>query len=388
MIRSRLLVSFLLILLASSTVFGADWPTWRHDANRTASTDEQLPAELHLQWRLDYPQLKPAWPEDARLIFDANYEPIVVGETLYVSSGASDSVTAINTDTGKERWQYFASGPVRFAPVVWQDKLYFGSDDGHVYCLDAASGELQWNFNAAPSDRLVVGNERLISVWPVRGAPTIADGKLYFTAGVWPFEGTMLYALDAESGAELHSSVLANQSPQGHLVATKDKLLIPCGRSKVYGLDRATYKPVTLKYDSRGLTDYHVIATDDFLFHGEAIFELAKKKTTNLSVVRPVVSGGVITPLRKASCEPTTLPIRWMSARIITCRNTNERGGCRIGGKRPLAADFVSSCIKSTEGQSRHLRLPTQTPLPRHLWKRNRRPHRFYFGHVGQRDAI
>ncbi len=27
-----------------------DWPMWRHDANRSAATTEQLPGELHLQW--------------------------------------------------------------------------------------------------------------------------------------------------------------------------------------------------------------------------------------------------------------------------------------------------------------------------------------------------
>ena len=30
----------------------ADWPTWRGDARRSATTDEELPEELSLHWRL------------------------------------------------------------------------------------------------------------------------------------------------------------------------------------------------------------------------------------------------------------------------------------------------------------------------------------------------
>ena len=46
-------------------------------------------------------------------------------------------------------WQVFAEGPVRFAPVAWQDKVYFVSDDGHLYCLDAGDGSLKWKFRGA-----------------------------------------------------------------------------------------------------------------------------------------------------------------------------------------------------------------------------------------------
>jgi outer membrane protein assembly factor BamB len=51
-----------------------------------------------------------------------------------------------------------------------------------------------------PSERKLLGNGRLISTWPVRGGPVVADGRVYFAAGVWPFEGVFVYALDAETG--------------------------------------------------------------------------------------------------------------------------------------------------------------------------------------------
>ena len=124
------------VVVALSTALGlgrdvrADWPMWRGDANRSASTDEQLPAELSLRWSRQLPALKPAWPEDSRLQFDAHYEPVVMGSTLFVGSSRSDSLTAINTSTGAERWKFYAEGPVRLAPIATQGKVYFGSDDG------------------------------------------------------------------------------------------------------------------------------------------------------------------------------------------------------------------------------------------------------------------
>ena len=54
---------FLIAVLAGAgPARAADWPMWRHDAGRSAETDEKLPAELHLQWVRQYPRLRPAWP--------------------------------------------------------------------------------------------------------------------------------------------------------------------------------------------------------------------------------------------------------------------------------------------------------------------------------------
>jgi len=47
-------------------------------------------------------------------------------------------------------WVFWTEGAVRLAPTVWKGKALFGSDDGHVYCLDAKTGEPAWKFQAAP----------------------------------------------------------------------------------------------------------------------------------------------------------------------------------------------------------------------------------------------
>ena len=143
--------------------------------------------------------MTPAY-RDNRLQFDAGYEPIVLGKQLFVGSSLDDSVTAFDTETGEQLWKFFTNGPVRFAPVGGEGRIIFGSDDGCLYCVSAAEGSLVWKKQAVPSERKVVGNGRLISVWPVRGGAVLKGDRVYFAAGVWPLEGTFVFCVDAATG--------------------------------------------------------------------------------------------------------------------------------------------------------------------------------------------
>jgi outer membrane protein assembly factor BamB len=304
------LVSAVVLVVSLVSVASAtDWPTWRFDAGRSAATPEELPTSLNLQWTRVLPALKPAWPEDPRLQFDASYEPVVAGETLFYGSSRNDSVTAVDLKSGEQRWRFFAEGPVRFAPLVHKGRVYFGADDGALYCVDAKSGDLQWRFVAAPTRRKVIGSERVISVWPVRGGPLLLDGRIHFTVGVWPFEGTFLYSLDPESGRVIgkeqvddatgaaieHDVITLNDlTPQGYLAANDSQLLIPQGRATVATLDWDTKKFGTYKYSTSKVTNYHVSASDRWLFHGSVTYDMQTKKHISSSTRTPVISADVM----------------------------------------------------------------------------------------------
>ena len=315
MTRSRkivcipLVLTFVALTALSTTSAPADWPTWRHDANRSGATDEQLTPELHLNWWRQYAPLKPAWAEDPRLQFDASYESVVSGKTMFVASSRNDSVTAINVDTGDEKWRFHTDGPVRFAPIAAHGNVYFGADDGCLYCLNAQEGTLVWRFQAAPTNRKVLGNDRLVSVWPVRGGPVLIDGKIQFTVGVWPSEGTFLYTIDATTGQRLETEKLASDkrpvpkshvetlddlAPQGYLVATDSKLFIPCGRSNVACQDRETGKFVKYAYSNGRTTNYHVTAIDRWLFHGLVGFDMQSKQELQFAAKAPVVAADTV----------------------------------------------------------------------------------------------
>ncbi|MGI9458241.1 MAG: PQQ-binding-like beta-propeller repeat protein, partial [Aeoliella sp.] len=298
MSRLSLLWMCLLVSVTARTAQSSDWPMWRHDANRSASAiDAQLPDQFQLQWTRQYATPRPAWQEDVRVQFDASYEPIVVGQTMLVASAQTDSVTAIDTRTGAEKWRFYANGPVRFAPVAAEGKIYFGADDGFFYCLDAATGELAWKFNATPTSRKVLGNERLISVWPVRGGPVLHEGRVWFIAGVWPFEGAFLYSFDtASSDAQPTVDVTTLPTkllPQGYLAANSTGLYIPTGRGEVFGFDFASRNFKKLNYGSRGVTDYHVTLGEKWLFHGLRIYDTQNDHVTKYLMHRPVTAGQV-----------------------------------------------------------------------------------------------
>ena len=246
----RLLFLVLLIVAFLSTAHSAagDWPMFRYDVGRTAASPHELPGNLELRWTRVLPPPQPAFPLEYRLAYDASYEPVVVGHTMYVPSMVTDCVTALDTETGEERWRFFAEGPVRFAPVAWEGRVYFVADDGHLYCVDGNDGSLRWKFRGLPegkTDRRVIGHGRLISLWPARGGPVLADGVVYFAAGLWPTEGVFVHAVDADSGKSVWSNTdchhipksnfdhgvgqYAGLMPQGYLAIVGDRLIVPCG---------------------------------------------------------------------------------------------------------------------------------------------------------------
>ena len=287
-------VACLATLLRAGPAFAADWPEWRCDARRSAASPENLPADLHLEWVRRLPAPAPAWPaSQTKLQFDASYEPVVAGKRLFVGSMVSDRLTAYDTATGKELWRFYCDGPVRLAPVADKDKVYVVSDDGFLYCLDAAAGRLVWKFRGGPADRRVLGNDRLISTWPARGGPVLIDGTIYFAAGIWPFMGTFIHAVEAETGrtfwtnsgsgaaytVQQHgSAAFAGAAPQGYLAVAGDSLLVSGGRTVPAVYDRADgalhYFLVSSRQFGKGAGGYEVVASAEAFFNGGAAYVL------------------------------------------------------------------------------------------------------------------
>ena len=267
---SRVVWSILVVAAVTWSALPAsagDWPQWRYGPGRGAAAPDDLPAQMTLLWWRQLPPAAPAWPASQyKLQFDAAYEPVAAGKLLFVPSNVSDRVTAYATDTGREVWRFYAEAPVRFAPVVYKDKVIFVSDDGWVYCVGAADGKEQWRFRAAPRELRVIGNNRLTSAWPVRGAPVLFGGKIYFAASIWPFMGVFHYCLDAETGKVVWSNSgesarwtthphgapsFASVAPQGYFAADGNDLIVPGGRSTPGVFERDTGKLWWFNYDKK-----------------------------------------------------------------------------------------------------------------------------------------
>ncbi|MDQ1256788.1 MAG: hypothetical protein QG656_1388, partial [Candidatus Hydrogenedentes bacterium] len=256
---SRLQSHFAVLILAAFLTFGAavaeDWPTYRHDNTRSGITAEALPPGLSPQWTF-VPGLAPevAWPdpgkEKPREMFDDAYHVAAVGGTVFFASSADNKVYALDAATGAVRWTAMTGGPVRCAPEVANGKVYVGSDDGYVYCLNAETGVEVWRVRGAFDDKKVVGNQKMISLWPVRTGVLIDQGVAYFGAGVFPSASTFVCAVNAEDGSLVWRNDTCGEqgaymefggmTPQGYILASDSLVYVPSGRAMPGAFDRAT----------------------------------------------------------------------------------------------------------------------------------------------------
>jgi outer membrane protein assembly factor BamB len=78
------------------------------------------------------------------------------------------------------KWKFKTNGYVNSSPAMEDDRLYFGSGDGYLYCVNAANGTLIWKFQTGG---------------PVHSSPAVVDGEVFFGSHDGNF-----YALDSKKG--------------------------------------------------------------------------------------------------------------------------------------------------------------------------------------------
>ncbi len=183
-----------------------------------------------------------------RVNYDDTFQVAVVGDRLYFGSSVDHHLHCYDLKTGKAHWSFATGGPIRLAPTVWEGQVYFGSDDGFAYAVDALTGRLTWKLRAGPAEEWLLARGSMISRWPVRTGITITDGIAYFGAGIFPHEDVYVYAVDAKTGKVVWKRDNISEadagrddlSPQGYLLTSKDGLFVPSGRSLPAMIDRKT----------------------------------------------------------------------------------------------------------------------------------------------------
>jgi len=83
---------------------------------------------------------------------------------------------------GKVKWNFDTGNKVRSAPALYGGVLFIGSNDGHLYALDAESGKLKWKFQAAGA---------------VASSPAVYRDTVFIEAG-----DAAIHAVDARTGRE------------------------------------------------------------------------------------------------------------------------------------------------------------------------------------------
>lgn len=288
-------MSLLIGFLWSTSLFSgppSSWPAYRGDALRSGYAAQPLASSLSLQWtyKAVHPPM-PAWRgPDTRMPFDRAFQPVGGDGRVFFGSSADCKLYALNLKTGQILWTFFTDGPVRFAPTLWQDKLFAVSDDGMLYCLSTEDGKVIWSHRGGPRQDMLLGNDRMISRWPARGGAVVRDDTVYYAAGIWPSEGIYLYALEAGSGKciwkndtaggmrmpQPHGGAVAESgiSAQGYLAADETRLYVPTGRGVPAVFDRATGKFLYFHLQANGaLGGADIMVNNAHLFNGGAVFD-------------------------------------------------------------------------------------------------------------------
>ena len=187
-------ILFLIVFPVSTLdVFGKnDWPHYR-GPNYDGITDEKIPQlkEFKLLWQVNV---------------NIGFSSITVVDGCAYTMGNKDNVDSIyclDTNSGKKIWEYkyscklrpksYEGGP-NATPTIYGGKVYTLSKEGHVFCLDAKSGNVLWSrhaqedFNALPPS------------WGFAGSPTIVENKVILNVG------SAGLALNKDTGKEIWSS--------------------------------------------------------------------------------------------------------------------------------------------------------------------------------------
>src|SRR5580692_6464624 len=151
---------------------GENWPSYNGDY--TGRRFSRL-GEIN---RANVAQMRAAWvfhPGNSQRL---EATPVVIRGVMYVTS--ANDVFALDASTGRPLWHYarpVSSGLLDDAAAhknrgvaVWEHFVYVETDDAHLLCLDARSGNLQWDVQyadkhqnyGATSAPLVVKNEVVV----------------------------------------------------------------------------------------------------------------------------------------------------------------------------------------------------------------------------------
>jgi eukaryotic-like serine/threonine-protein kinase len=129
--------------------------------------------------------------------------PAIDASTAYVGS-TDGNMYAVNLATGDQKWKFATAARITSSPAIERGTVYFSSYDGNFYAVDAFAGKLKWKFQTAGEHRFAAkhlhGSLPEAETMPdpfdfYLSSPTLSEDALYFGSG----DGNV-YSLDAASG--------------------------------------------------------------------------------------------------------------------------------------------------------------------------------------------
>jgi hypothetical protein len=130
------------------------WPMFHHDSSHSGYSTSNAPTTNQTLWNYT-------------TSYNVFSSPAVANGKVYIGS-EEGSVYCLDASTGAKLWNYTTKAPVFNAAAVADGQVYIGSEDDNVYCLDSSTGAKLWNYTTKAA---------------VVSSPAVADGKVYI--GSW-----------------------------------------------------------------------------------------------------------------------------------------------------------------------------------------------------------
>lgn len=289
------------------------WSMWRGDSANTA-VGQSGPANVSLRWMF----------ETGGGVVSS---PTIVDGRVYVGS-QDKNVYCLDARNGRFVWNYLTDGRIKSSPAVVYGLVYIGPDDGYVHCLDAANGSVVWKAYAGG-----VVDVHLDSVTRLSSSPAVVDGMVYVGA----LDGNV-YCFDAYTG-----NATWNYTTEG-----------PISSSPAVA-DGAVYI-VSQEPSSAGL--YKLDASDGGLvWKLEIPYKLINERGTDMYVSPTVADGLVFAAANKDAyyaVNAETGDIEWF---YNVTSGTESGGGFLVGsmsyhdGKLFIVDQFFVTCLKAETGE-------------------------------------
>ncbi|MBN2416864.1 PQQ-binding-like beta-propeller repeat protein [bacterium] len=379
---------------------GADWPRYQHDNRLSGVAADSLAFPLERTWAWQPPHAPaPAWPEPAQqdywhqipklnplVTYDRANHVAAVGHAVYFASSSENCLRRLDSRTGNPVWEFFTAAPNRTAPVIDSGRVYFGSDDGYVYCLEAARGRLLWKYRPGRRDRKIIGNGHVMSSCPVRTGVVVENGVLYGAAGIFPKQDVYVFALNASSGTVLWSRRQTDLAPQGYPLLADSILYIPNSRSRPRAYAVTTGERVR-RYSGGAGGDYLALAGDG-LVHGisdypvdtfdeEGAAALAGHRTVSEGSLRYILDDYRILALDTTKAEAIRVRREFVRQSLVEAEERLERlqrtaGDSAAGVKQAIPdTQTAGAAVDSVSAATRRLQALTDAEF---LWIREIEP--------------
>ncbi len=229
---------------------------------------------------------------------------LTVAQGKVIVGVGSGGLMALSQTDGQQEWFLETDSGIWSAPLVVDDRVYFGSLDRYLYAVDLDSGEELWRTDLEGA---------------IAGTPTYADGVLY----VGSF-GHKMFAVDAESGDILDSFETHNWVWGGPALTDDNILYFGDLSGYVYALDALSFEPLWQQQIADEAIRATPLVIDDLLIIGsrdDSIYVIRRENA--LPVWSQDTGGDVLSDLMMLD-ETTIIVSTIGSERILVTYNLDN----------------------------------------------------------------